>query len=541
MTSAFIIDVQSDLKPDYEQMNNTLLEMLLNATTGSLPSSPPAPVPRWTGPDPAIVQVQCILYATLSATLLASFLAMLGKQWLNRYRQSETHGSIADRSRVREGKLDGIETWKFHLVMESLPLILQCALVLLGFALSRYLWGVNRSVSSVVIGFTSFGLLFYLLIIAASIFSFDCPFQTPFSLTVRFTIDLAITYWRTFRQTFGPKGEFPQPVLPGAQQNLPFSTNTVGRVHEPEPDITALTYAMPATVQPWSVAPLFIQEPETEEDRLDARCITRMLVMSTDPDVVASIMDFIPEIIWHNRIKDVPLKRIYNILIDCFNFSGPGPVVIPVLRNVAYLSARAFVHIALQRRCITQFEEHKNDSWKALCANHPRLSLTDYATDSDLMAVLFMVDMTLGHDIMFPWERVKMTQLHHVWMSHVFLYHAWHEGQLSEVVMAFVDGSIAWGLPSDIVTTDCLFMIGLTIGAPFHVSDITVQDKRFDLSFLRMLFPNPTQPQEGFYSQKSLQGSFSELLLRFHTNTVSPSRTPDSSATHTHGHPRRQL
>ena len=489
VTSAFIIDVQSDLRPDYEQMNNTLLEMLLNATTGSLPPSPPAPLPRWTGPDPAIVQVQCILYATLSATLLASFLAMVGKQWLNRYRQSETRGSIADRSRVREGKLDGIKTWKFHLVMESLPLILQCALALLGFALSRYLWGVNRSVSSVVIGFASFGLFFYLLIAMASIFSFNCPFQTPFSLTVRFIIDLAITYWQTFRQTFGPKGELPQPVIPGAQQNLPSSANTIGRVHELESDITALT--TPVTVRPWSVAPLFIQEPEAEEDRLDARCINRMLVMSTDPNVVTSIMDFIPETIWHNRIKDLPLKRIYSILMECFNFSGPTPVVIPVLRNVAYLSARAFAHIALQRRCITQYEEHKQDSWKALCANHPRLSPTDYGRDPDLETALSMVDMTLGYDIMLPWDTVKMTQLHHEWMSHVFLYRVWHEGQLSEVVMDFVESSICFGSPGDIIITDCLLMIGLTIGTPFHVGDITVRDKRFDLFFLRMLFTKP--------------------------------------------------
>ena len=95
---------------------------------------------------------------------------------------------------MRERKLDGIETWKFHIVMESLPLILQCALALLGSALSWYLWEVNRSVSSVVIGFTSFGVLFYLFIVTASVFSFDCPFQTPFSPLIRFTIGLAIPH-----------------------------------------------------------------------------------------------------------------------------------------------------------------------------------------------------------------------------------------------------------------------------------------------------------------------------------------------------------
>ena len=506
MTSAFIIDVQSNLKPDYEQMNNTLLEMLLNATTGSLGVAPPTPVPRWSGPDPVIVQVQCILYATLFVTLLASFLAMLGKQWLSRYRQSETHGSAADRSRVRERKLDGIETWKFHVAMESLPLILQCALTLFGFALSRYLWEVNRSVSSVVIGFTGFGSLYYLLIVTVSTFSFDCPFQTPFSLAFRFAIGLAIPHWQGLRRTFGPKRQSSQPRTLGARRDLP-PTSAVGRGREMEASITALACVAPAAIQfPWSITPLFIQETGAESDRLDARCITRMFVMSTDTDVVTSIMNFILEIIWHSGIKDVPFKRIYDILMDCFDFSGPRPVVIPKLRDVAYLSARAFVHIALQRRCITQYEEHNQDSWKTLCANHPLLSPTDYGHDCDLETVLFMVDMTLGYEDGFPWEKMRMTRCHYEWMSHVFLYRAWHEGQLSEVVMDFVESPGSDRPPSDIVVTDCLFIIGLMIGIPFHVRDITVRDKRLKSGFFfeyRSLKPL-TQPREEDHPRESL-------------------------------------
>ena len=478
VTSAFIIDVQSDLKPDYEEMNNRLLEMLLNATTGNSPAGSVVSAPRWPGPDPVIVQVQSILYATLSATLLASFLAMLGKQWLNRYRQSETHGSAVDRSRVRERKLNGIEAWKFHLAMESLPLILQGALLLLGFALSRYLWEVNRSVSSVVIGFTSFGLLFYLLITMASALSFDCPFQTPFSVVIRFAIGLAIPYWRNLQQTFGPKRRPPRPGTLGPHE-LPLSMNTVGRPHELEASITALTCIAPAAIQfPWSVTPLFVQGDGSEGDRLDARCISRMFVMSTDSDVTTSIMDFIPEIVWHGGIKSVPLRRIYGILMDCFDLSGPSPVIIPELRDVAYLSAKAFAHIELQRRAITQHGEHKQDSWKALCAEHPLLSSMNYGTDSDLKTVLFMVDMTLGYEKVFPRERLQMTPPHHAWMSHVFIYHAWHEGELSEAVMDFVETSMFCKPPSDIVIADCLFIIGLMIGIPLHIRDLTVRDKR---------------------------------------------------------------
>ena len=64
-------------------------------------------------------------------------------------------------------------------VMESLPLMLQAALLLLGCALSRYLWETNVTIASVVIGVTSFGIIFYLFIVVAGAGFESCPYQTP--------------------------------------------------------------------------------------------------------------------------------------------------------------------------------------------------------------------------------------------------------------------------------------------------------------------------------------------------------------------------
>jgi hypothetical protein len=68
-------------------------------------------------------------------------------------------------------------------------------------------------------------------------------------------------------------------------------------------------------------------------------------------------------------------------------------------------------------------------------------------------------------------------------MSHVFLYRAWHEGQLSEAVMDFVENSMFLEPPSDIVATGCPLIIKLMIGVPFHVNDIIARDKRSDTIF----------------------------------------------------------
>jgi hypothetical protein len=125
------------------------------------------------------VDVQAILFASLAVSLFAAFLAVLGKQWLNRYDSADMRGTVVERSRNRQRKLDGIIAWYFNNVMELLPLMLQAALLLFGCALSRYLWEVNRTIASVVLGVTSFGALSYLFIVIAGTVFENCPYQTP--------------------------------------------------------------------------------------------------------------------------------------------------------------------------------------------------------------------------------------------------------------------------------------------------------------------------------------------------------------------------
>jgi len=117
-------------------------------------------------------------------SLLAAFVAMLGKQWLNRYLR-HTGGSIVERCSDRQRKCEGLERWPFHLFVEGLSIMLQIALLLLTCGLSRYMWSVNTSVARVVISFTVIGILFYIGIVVAGTSSYKCPFQTPASIALR--------------------------------------------------------------------------------------------------------------------------------------------------------------------------------------------------------------------------------------------------------------------------------------------------------------------------------------------------------------------
>jgi len=124
-------------------------------------------------------------------SLLAAFVAMLGKQWLNRYLR-HTGGSMIERCGDRQRKFDGLEKWPFRLFVESLPIMLQIALLLLTCGLSRHMWSINTSVASVVISFTVLGILFYIGIVVAGTSSYECPFQTPASIGLRHLRDSGV-------------------------------------------------------------------------------------------------------------------------------------------------------------------------------------------------------------------------------------------------------------------------------------------------------------------------------------------------------------
>ena len=197
MTSAFIIQVQPQLQPDTGEETTALLRVLIHKIDNTTFGGDAPALPQWSGPPRAIIQVQAILYASLAASLFSAFLAMLGKQWLNRYASIDMRGSAIERSQNRQRKLDGVVAWYFDNVMESLPLILQLALLLLGGALSRFLWEINTTVTFVILGVTSLGVAFYIFIVIAGTASISCPYQTPGARILRRIPPLVLSMLRS--------------------------------------------------------------------------------------------------------------------------------------------------------------------------------------------------------------------------------------------------------------------------------------------------------------------------------------------------------
>ena len=255
MTSAFIIEVNSQFQPDANEETAALLRVLIhkvdNTTFGG--DVPTVPQP-WTGPPHVIVQVQAILFASLAASLFSAFLAMLGKQWLNRYTSVDMRGSAIERSQNRQRKLDGIVNWYFDYVMESLPLMLQGALLLLGCALSRYLWGINKAVASVVLGITSFGIIFYLFIVIAGAAAESCPYQTPCARILRRIPDTLHHVPEILHRIQGFLHHIPD-TLPDIHRRIP---RVLGAPHQAFSALPEVSFSFSALVSTWEKSPYLL-------------------------------------------------------------------------------------------------------------------------------------------------------------------------------------------------------------------------------------------------------------------------------------------
>ena len=337
VTSAFIIQVQSQLQSDPNEETAALLRVLIYKIDNTTFGGDAPTLPQWAGPPQAIVHVQCLQYASLAASLLAAFLAVLGKQWLARYDAIDLRGSAIERSQDRQRKLNGINHWFFHHVIESLPLMLQAALLLLACALSKYLWEINTTVAAVVVGVTSIGVLFYLFIVVVGTASVNCPYQTPVATLIRYScrsayslflrhswVPRAFARWRDdFRPTTSSITWFdltlPFPLLIALAVDI-FN-------------IVQLPFRMVKFALRWlGSSSVPDQFPDNGITKLDFHCASWILQTSSDITIKQLALKFLKEILLPSRlnssINSALFVESFNVFINCFFLGHPDQIPI---------------------------------------------------------------------------------------------------------------------------------------------------------------------------------------------------------------------
>ena len=324
VSSEFINGVQLKLEPDPNGMTATYVRILIHTMNNSLfPDADPGSV-NWTGPPPEIVTAQCLLYASLATSLFAAFLAMLGKQWVNRYIQNRG-GSAADKSRDRQRKLDGLEKWYFHLTIENLPVILQFALLLLGCALARYLWLTNRTVAGVILTFTLFGVASYIFFTLAATFYYNCPYQTPLFILIR----TLIRYLEKSNSAFARSLRSHMASLSGVySRSVKSLRQTLRRLRSRVCSALRNLGCVSGVLEDAEHTPLAVAEPPSgmfgeisidwEVCKTDTRCIFWVLDFTTDNDVIHSTARFAADMIWYPEIAGALSPVILaDLFLEC--------------------------------------------------------------------------------------------------------------------------------------------------------------------------------------------------------------------------------
>jgi hypothetical protein len=361
--------------------------------------------------------------------------------------------------------------------MESLPLMLQGALLLLGLALSLYLWTIFTRVSVVIIFFTSFGVVFYVVIIICGTLWYDCPFQTPVSTVIHTLLeydDKHSQYISAIYKRLHSIAEQCSSMVTWAASQFRrhvSCANVEAAVSEVEPE-------GPTEMQN-DPTPLFTEEKDINWTRhiADARCIRWMQEKSTDTDVAIATTRFISEVEWHSGIVVTPsLDKLWNDLESCSDPARLSDRMIVQTKDKAYVTMKALVHLCLQRPCVISSTYHFISNCPPILERDDQISIT-------LDLFLGFIGHGGGRTFRVPWlvDHVPRVSIQHLaWMLHIFIYKLRMDERrfyIGEFIHPFIR-KVLEGDHSQSILTDCFLVAGLMIGMPVHINDLMVVDKR---------------------------------------------------------------
>ena len=480
-------------------MTAAYMQILIHTMNNSLFPGADSSSATWTKPPPEIVTVQCLLYASLATSLFASFLAMLGKQWINRYLRNRG-GSAADKSRDRQRKLDGLERWHFVLVIESLPVMLQLALVLLGCALSRYLWTISPTVAGFILTFTVLGVSSYAFFTLAATFSYSCPYQTPPSILIRSCIKYIVQSDSAFAHSLRTWVTSLSGIYPRCVKNI---RGILGRLRSA--DRGAVGGFGHTVTPPWEtpeiplaavVTPVRVfGEVRVDWDgcMLDARCTAWLLHSTTDIDVIYSTVRFAADTIWYPQISGaLSPETLANLFFDCL---VDGRVVPDRLEHATAIGM-ALVSVLSIQLCV----EPKNEDLEEFC-KHIYDKVQGVRSVGPVLALVVMVLKSVTQipaptrAWRFPkWQDLAITPEHFstsckLWLSRVILQMLWRWRRVQHPTAAlhFPIELVCKRLMADgdqvltILKTNCVLAMAISLGLSVDMHGLYTPNDKYAL------------------------------------------------------------
>ncbi|KAG8910469.1 hypothetical protein FRC01_006324, partial [Tulasnella sp. 417] len=183
INTTFITITMPDLSPNPSDETNALLRLIVmkadNNTLTPADLSPPFSA------SPTSIAANCLLYASLSCSLLAAVGAMMSKEWLQSFDRTGQTGPLEDQGRFRQRKFNGVEEWHLEAVIRFLPYLLLLSVILFFAGTGLFLLPINGAVAAIVIAFSGLGTLLSVKAIVAGATFLLCPYQSAASSALR--------------------------------------------------------------------------------------------------------------------------------------------------------------------------------------------------------------------------------------------------------------------------------------------------------------------------------------------------------------------
>jgi len=442
-----------------------------------------------------------MLCASLAVSLFSAFLAMLGKQWLNQY-ASAIQGTTIERSQNRQQKLNGIVTWYFQYVMESLPLMLQAALLLIGCALSWYLWGIDTTAASVVISVTSFSVFLYCFTVVAGAVSGSCPYQTPGSSILRLVTSTIIPATKSivviFRHTIGHSNTTHVHHTKVQQSESCWSRGNAIAFLKEVPwklpgalasDTSRLLVGFVRRVYTWwaSVSSAPGHELDQEMALQDLQCISWTLNISLDKAVHLSTLESLATMETLADFDPTLVQDCFNILIGCVGVIDSNVVITQGSQELATVSAvcllNTFSHLSVVNPASGVLQGVRQ------CYNAvfpPNTNFKGFSFYHTLGAIHSVFYLDWNHPWL-DWGDYKPSQHEHIIFAHALAKLAQSEYQRREHdkmvpgwILRFVLYSMSLDPPPlTPVIVDCLSIIAIDLGCNISGTRTANLDKRY--------------------------------------------------------------
>ncbi|KAG1781895.1 hypothetical protein EV702DRAFT_492050 [Suillus placidus] len=403
VSTAFLGSMLPNLYPAPSDTTNALLMMIYYQLNNTAFPGQVLSLPSWDGPHWITIWTQTLLYASLSASLLAALGAVLGKQWLRDYRDN-TRGPRESRRIRRQLKVDGLETWHFEAVLRAIPALLQLSLLLFGTGLGGYLWIQQRTVAAVVIGTTCFGAFFYIVASISSYLYVSCPFTTPASALVYHSLS-AIQSFIVIYVT-RPLNWLVHTSMIGIQLDKwrsgwrPIALLCMAI-------LMCLIYTIPLSLLGILVGALYFLTPPNDQPFVDvSRSVLWLCQTSLDPDAVFTAAKRIPDVTFPTDGLGswAAWGKLFRLVQDGLKRPAPSPSVLIYAKALtslyftAYTSKNRFSpifsHVGIEDVATLRVDMHCSHDATSLC-----FVLTVLQQWFDVVSGSWFIRMPEGKDI----------------------------------------------------------------------------------------------------------------------------------------------